>query len=53
MSPGLLEKVGLSVSKFKNGDEVFGDIMYTWGGLAEYVAVSEDLLLKKTGRTKF
>lgn len=50
---GVVEKVGDNVNKFKPGDEVFGDIMYTWGGLAEYVSVREELLMPKPDNMTF
>lgn len=42
---GQIEAVGKSVRKFQVGDRVFGDTADNgFGGFAEYVAVSEDLL---------
>lgn len=39
---GRVEAVGTDVTRFKTGDEVFGDIMWFGnGGFAEYVCVSE------------
>jgi NADPH:quinone reductase-like Zn-dependent oxidoreductase len=47
---GRIEAVGKNVRKFKIGDEVFGDLSGQWGGLAEYVCVSENsLALKPSG----
>jgi len=49
---GKIEAIGKNVSKFKLGDEVFGDICGSWGGLAEYVCADENsLLLKPDGMT--
>lgn len=40
---GVVEAVGESVSKFKVGDKVYGDLSSDkFGGFAEYVATSED-----------
>lgn len=44
---GRIEAVGKNVSKFKAGDEVFGDISGLWGGFAEYVCTPEDKLFLK------
>lgn len=39
---GVVEAVGNSVTHFKKGDEVMGDISSeTWGGFAEYVCANE------------
>ncbi len=45
--------VGTKVKAFKIGDEVFGDIMYKWGGFAEYVCVKENLLVHKPNHLSF
>ncbi|KAJ7528740.1 hypothetical protein O6H91_15G016900 [Diphasiastrum complanatum] len=57
---GVVFKVGCEVSKFKEGDEVYGDINeYSidkpkqWGGLAEYTAVEEKLLALKPRNLTF
>lgn len=50
---GQVEAVGNNVTQFKVGDEVFGDIMYLWGGLAEYVCVPENLLMLKPDSMTF
>lgn len=39
--------LGKKVTYFKEGDAVFGDILDTWGGLAEYVCVKEEKLMLK------
>ncbi|MBN1261193.1 MAG: NAD(P)-dependent alcohol dehydrogenase [Anaerolineae bacterium] len=45
---GRVAAVGESVTQFRPGDEVFGDIaLYGWGGFAEYVAVPENALALK------
>lgn len=49
---GRVEAVGNNVKLFQPGDEVFGDILYSWGGFAEYVCASEDaVMLKPAGMT--
>jgi NADPH:quinone reductase-like Zn-dependent oxidoreductase len=51
---GVIEAVGSSVTDFKPGDEVFGDIAGAgFGGYAEYVAVPEKLLAKKSSKMSF
>ncbi|MEN8115350.1 MAG: NAD(P)-dependent alcohol dehydrogenase [Bacteroidota bacterium] len=44
---GVVEAVGSKVTKFKKGDAVFGDALYTWGGFAEYACIPEKVLTKK------
>lgn len=41
---GKIEVVGSKVKLFKNGDNVFGDILGHWGGFAEYVCAPESML---------
>jgi NADPH:quinone reductase-like Zn-dependent oxidoreductase len=42
---GEVEAVGAAVTRFRAGDEVFGDVSGSgWGGLGEYVCVSERVL---------
>src|SRR5687768_8333872 len=42
---GVVERVGTSVTKFKPGDEVFGDLCESgWGGFAEYATANESAL---------
>ncbi|HEY3349764.1 MAG TPA: NAD(P)-dependent alcohol dehydrogenase [Thermoanaerobaculia bacterium] len=49
---GRVESVGAGVTRFRAGDEVFGDLSGTWGGLAEYVCARESALaLKSPGMT--
>lgn len=44
---GRIEAVGKNIKQFKPGDEVFGDLFESWGGLAEYVCAKEDKLMLK------
>ena len=48
---GHIEAIGKNVSHFKSGDEVFGDLSDMhgtgWGGFAEYVCATENVLLFK------
>jgi len=45
---GVVESVGHNVSKFKPGDEVYGDMCEgNWGGFAEYVIAKENALAAK------
>lgn len=47
---GTIEAVGSKVTRFKPGDNVFGDLSNRWGGFAEYVcAVEKQLTLKPPG----
>ncbi len=50
---GKIEAVGKNVSRFKPGDEVFGDLSGgNWGAFAEYVSARENALaLKPRGMT--
>src|SRR6187402_582222 len=50
---GRIETVGSSVTKFKPGDEVYGDLSGRWGGFAEYVCAPEDVLALKPARMTF
>lgn len=51
---GVIAEVGSSVTAFSKGDEVFtSKKLGTPGGLAEYVAVSEELVLKKPENISF
>lgn len=51
---GVVEIVGPNAKQFKPGDAVFGDISGCgWGGLAEYVAVSENALAHKPANLTF
>ena len=50
---GRIESVGSSVTKFKPGDEIYGDLSGRWGGFAEYVCASEDALALKPATMTF
>jgi len=51
---GKVEAVGSNVKQFQPGDEVFGDLCESgWGGLGEYVCVSENVLALKSGLMTF
>jgi NADPH:quinone reductase-like Zn-dependent oxidoreductase len=45
---GQVEEVGKDVTRFKRGDEVFGDLSASrWGGLAEFASARENALAHK------
>jgi len=51
---GQVEAVGSSVSQFKPGDEVFGDVFASgFGGFAEYKCAREDELVAKPASLSF
>lgn len=50
---GVVEAVGNSVTKFKKGDAVFGDALFSWGGFAEYACIKENLLTIKPDSLTF
>lgn len=51
---GQVEAVGRTVTEFRPGDEVFGDISgHGWGGFAEYVCVPENAVLLKPTNISF
>ena len=50
---GIVEEVGKEVTKFKPGDEVYGDLSGKWGGFAEYVCASEKQLASKPKQMSF
>lgn len=50
---GRVEAVGKNAKQFQPGDEVFGDIMYRWGGFAEYLCAPEDELRLKPASMTF
>lgn len=48
---GVVEKTGISVTKYKEGDYVFG--LLGGGGYAEYCTIHEDLAMPKPGQLSF
>jgi len=50
---GVVEAVGKNVTRFNPGDEVFGDLLYSWGGLAEYLCAKEEALMLKPASMSF
>lgn len=42
---GVIEEIGKGVTKFKQGDKVFGFNDKTWGGHAEYLCIAESAAL--------
>ena len=44
---GRVVEVGSDVGRFQPGDAVFGDILYRWGGFAEYACAPEEALTMK------
>jgi len=51
---GRVEEVGKNVSRFKIGDEVYGDLSgRNWGGFAEYVCANEKALEQKHPEMSF
>ncbi|PVV07423.1 MAG: hypothetical protein B6D77_13960 [gamma proteobacterium symbiont of Ctena orbiculata] len=49
---GTVDEVGSRVTRFKPGDEVFGDLWDSWGGFAEYTCAQESaMLIKPLGST--
>lgn len=50
---GRIEAVGKNVRKFKAGDEVYGDLSGTWGGLAQYVCARENAVAFKPASMTF
>ena len=50
---GVVEAVGKNITKFKPGDEVFGDLSGQWGGFAEYVCCPEKMLALKSPKMSF
>jgi len=50
---GRVEAVGSNVTRFQPGDEVFGDVLGRWGGLAEYACVPADALMLKPAGMSF
>lgn len=50
---GTVEAVGSDVTRFRPGDEVFGDLWDQWGGFAEYARVDEHGVEKKPANLSF
>ena len=50
---GRVESVGAAVTRFRPGDEVYGDAGASDGAFAEYVVVSEDLAERKPSNISF
>lgn len=50
---GRVEAVGINVTSFRPGDDVFGDLSGRWGGFAEYVCAPENALLIKSPGMSF
>lgn len=50
---GRIEEIGKNVTRFKTGDEVYGDLSGQWGGFAEYVRAREKALALKPARMSF
>lgn len=50
---GRVEAVGINVTKFQPGDEVFGDNLSRMGGFAEYACASEDDMALKPADLSF
>ncbi len=52
---GRIEAVGKNITRFKTGDEVYGDLSGrgNWGGFAEYVCAGENFLALKPAAMSF
>lgn len=50
---GRVEALGKNVTRFKVGDEVFGDISTAFGGFAEYACARASILVKKPANLTF
>lgn len=50
---GTIEQVGAAVTRFKPGDQVYGDLSNRWGGFAEYVCAPETALARKPAEMSF
>jgi NADPH:quinone reductase-like Zn-dependent oxidoreductase len=51
---GVIESAGKNITLFKTGDEVIGDLAsYGFGGLAEFVAAPESILVNKPENISF
>lgn len=50
---GTVEAVGKGVTRFKPGDELFGDLWDSWGGFAEYASADENTFERKPNNVTF
>jgi len=50
---GRIEAVGKDITRFKIGDDVYGDLSGQWGGFAEYVCAHEKALALKPAGMSF
>ncbi len=50
---GVVEATGPDVTRFRPGDEVFGDLWDRWGGFAEYACTSENSVERKPATATF
>ena len=50
---GTVEDVGRQVTRFRPGDEVFGDLWDNWGGFAEYACANESSMEPKPANSTF
>ena len=50
---GTVEAVGKGVTRFKQGDELFGDLWDSWGGFAEYASADENTFERKPNNVTF
>lgn len=50
---GRIETVGKNVTRFKTGDDVYGDLSGRWGGFAEYTCAPEKALVLKPAAMSF
>ncbi|WP_027183087.1 NAD(P)-dependent alcohol dehydrogenase [Desulfovibrio inopinatus] len=50
---GVVESIGPSVTRFKPGDEVFGDLWDCWGGFAELACIRETFVERKPANLSF
>ena len=50
---GIVEEVGTGVTRFRPGDEVYGDNLQLMGGFAEYAVAPESALARKPTELTF
>ena len=50
---GKIEAVGKNITRFKTGDDVYGDLSGSWGGFAEYVCANEKAIALKPATMSF